>query len=284
MTQGNLAALSEWLAQRHRAGDDIAQLLEACTRSGWDSESAVRAVELALGTRLTPAAPTPNPLFRQRPTLDVGDRDVHVLVSMQRPRLLVVDNLLADDECDALIVAARDRLRPSTVVDTLTGQEGSSAVRTSQGLFFRRGETALIQCIERRLERFLAWPTDWGEGLQVLRYGVGHEYQPHHDYFSHQAAEVDAGRRPAASQRVATVLMYLNTPEEGGGTAFPDVHLEVAPRRGMAVFFAYDRPYPTTLTRHAGCPVLAGEKWVATKWLRDRPFDEPARPPSTVQD
>ena len=51
-----------------------------------------------------------------------------------------------------------------------------------------------------------------------------------------------------------------------------------------AVFFAYDRPYPATRTRHAGCPVLAGEKWVATKWVRDRRFEEPvgARAPSSA--
>ena len=29
----------------------------------------------------------------------------------------------------------------------------------------------------------LAWPVENGEGLQVLRYGVGAEYKPHYDYF-----------------------------------------------------------------------------------------------------
>jgi prolyl 4-hydroxylase len=74
-------------------------------------------------------------------------------------------------------------------------------------------------------------------------------------------------------QRVGTVVMYLNSPEKGGGTIFPDVGLEVAPVRGNAVFFSYDRPHPSTKTLHGGAPVLAGEKWVATKWLRERRFD-----------
>ena len=42
--------------------------------------------------------------------------------------------------------------------------------------------------------------------------------------------------------------------------------------RGSAVFFSYDRADPATRTLHGGAPVLAGEKWVATKWLRERTF------------
>jgi prolyl 4-hydroxylase len=66
--------------------------------------------------------------------------------------------------------------------------------------------------------------------------------------------------------------MYLNQPERGGSTTFPDIGLEVAAKRGNAVFFAYDRPHLSTKTLHGGAPVLAGDKWVATKWLREREF------------
>jgi prolyl 4-hydroxylase len=69
------------------------------------------------------------------------------------------------------------------------------------------------------------------------------------------------------------VVMYLNEPTRGGGTTFPDIGLEVAPVRGNAVFFSYNRPHPGTLTLHGGAPVLEGEKWVATKWLRERVFE-----------
>jgi prolyl 4-hydroxylase len=73
-------------------------------------------------------------------------------------------------------------------------------------------------------------------------------------------------------QRVATLVMYLNTPNQGGGTTFPDVSLEVAPIKGNAVFFSYDRPHAVTRTLHGGAPVVEGEKWVATKWLREGVF------------
>ena len=73
-------------------------------------------------------------------------------------------------------------------------------------------------------------------------------------------------------QRVGTIVMYLREPEKGGGTVFPNVHLSVAPKRGNAVFFSYERPDPSTRTLHGGAPVTAGEKWIATKWLREREF------------
>ena len=40
--------------------------------------------------------------------------------------------------------------------------------------------------------------------------------------------------------------------------AFPDVNLEIAPKRGNAVFFSYERPHPSTRTLHGGAPVIAG--------------------------
>ena len=74
-------------------------------------------------------------------------------------------------------------------------------------------------------------------------------------------------------QRVGSLVCYLNTPTKGGATVFPDVSLDVAPIKGNAVFFSYDRPHPMTRSLHGGAPVIEGEKWVATKWLREGRFD-----------
>ena len=53
---------------------------------------------------------------------------------------------------------------------------------------------------------------------------------------------------------------------------FDLVGLEVAPIKGNAVFFSYERAHPVTRTLHGGAPVIAGDKWVATKWLREGEF------------
>ena len=159
----------------------------------------------------------------------------------------------------------------SLTVATQTGGEEVNKDRTSSGMFFQRGETALIATIEARIAELLRWPLENGEGLQVLHYQSGAEYKPHYDYF-----DPDAPGTPSilkrGGQRVGTLVMYLGEPEKGGGTVFPDVHLEVAPKRGNAVFFSYERPHPSTKTLHGGSPVRAGHKWIATKWLREHEF------------
>jgi prolyl 4-hydroxylase len=139
-------------------------------------------------------------------------------------------------------------------------------------MFFSRGESELIRRIEARLGALLNWPIENGEGLQVLHYLPGAEYKPHYDYFD-PAQPGTAPILKRGGQRLGTVVMYLNTPERGGGTTFPDVELEVAPVRGNAVFFSYDSPQPSTRSLHGGAPVIEGEKWVATKWLRAGRFD-----------
>jgi prolyl 4-hydroxylase len=190
---------------------------------------------------------------------------------MYNPRVVVFGGLLSDEECDALIEMARPRLARSLTVETRTGGEEINADRTSNGMFFQRGENELVRRIEARIARLVNWPEENGEGLQVLCFRPGSEYKPHFDYFDPNEPGTPTILK-RGGQRVGTVVMYLAEPEKGGGTTFPAVHLEVAPKRGNAVFFSYERPHPSTRTLHGGAPVLEGEKWIATKWLRERRF------------
>ena len=253
-------------------------------RSGWDDAFAVEAMEAVLSGRLdeisaerhrAAGAPAdgPGPDLGRAPTdIDVEGHRVQVLSVLQRPRVVVFGSLLSHSECDRVMQAAQPRLARSETVDTDTGGSEVNAARTSDGMFFARGETELIARIERRIALLLRWPVERGEGLQVLRYRPGAEYRPHHDYFD-PSRPGTAAVLQRGGQRVGTLVVYLGTPEGGGATTFPDVGFEVAPVKGNAVFFAYDRPHPSTLTLHGGAPVLAGEKWVATKWLRESRFE-----------
>jgi prolyl 4-hydroxylase len=204
--------------------------------------------------------------------VDAGDRQVAILSTMVSPRVVVLGGLLSDEECDGLMAAARPRMARSLTVETKTGGEELNESRTSNGMFFNRGESALIKRIEARIARLVNWPVENGEGMQVLYYGKGAEYKPHYDYFDPGEPGTPTILK-RGGQRVGTLVMYLNEPRCGGGTTFPDVGLEVAPQRGHAVFFSYDKPDPSTRTLHGGAPVIEGEKWVATKWLREGVFE-----------
>ena len=194
-----------------------------------------------------------------------------MVLAMRQPRVVVFDGLLSHEECDELMAMAAQRLTRSETVQTDTGASEVNSARTSQGMFFERGENELCRRIEARIAALIHWPVENGEGLQVLKYLPGAEYKPHYDYFD-PAQPGTATILKRGGQRVGTVVMYLNDPEIGGGTTFPDVQLEVAPVKGNAVFFSYDRAHPASKTLHGGAPVVAGEKWVATKWLREGVF------------
>jgi prolyl 4-hydroxylase len=274
--------LRKWIIEQAQAGHSADSVVKAMLASGWNEDVAIEAMESTLrghleqqaqSDGLAPAVPVPDPSLAESPLyLDAGDRRVAVLQVMYNPRVVVFGDLLSAQECEQLIELAMPRLARSLTVATKTGGEEVNADRTSNGMFFQRGETELVQRIEQRIARLVNWPEENGEGLQILHYGPGAEYKPHYDYFDPAEPGTPTILR-RGGQRVATIVMYLAEPEKGGGTVFPDVHLEVAPKRGNAVFFSYERAHPSTRTLHGGSPVLAGEKWIATKWLRERRFE-----------
>jgi prolyl 4-hydroxylase len=102
--------------------------------------------------------------------------------------------------------------------------------------------------------------------IRYWRYQVGQEYKQHRDYFTDSKH---------TAQRLVTVFAYLNDVEAGGNTAFPILGVSVRPERGKAVRFTNTHPdgKPDPDTLHAGLPVIRGEKWLATLWFWDRPFD-----------
>ena len=287
-------ALRTWIVEQASAAQPPEAIVQAMVASGWDEDVALVALESTLREHLAqhaaqqsadqseerarvielPAAvAVPEPLPQgMRSAVWAHDREVSVLVALADPRVIVFGNLLSGAECDELIALASARLERSETVQTDTGASEVNESRTSQGMFFDRGEHPVCARIEARMAALMHWPLENGEGLQVLRYGPGAEYKSHYDYFDPAQPGTPVILR-RGGQRVASLVCYLNTPAGGGETVFPDVNLAVAPVRGNAVFFSYDRPHPMTRSLHGGAPVLEGEKWVATKWLREGRFE-----------
>ncbi len=201
-----------------------------CTRRRWCRAGQARAGPL----RSAASAPAVY-------AADGGDRQVPILFRLASPQVQLFQQLLTDDECDALVALSRGRLARSPVVNPDTGDENLIDARTSMGAMFQVAEHALIARIEARIAAVTGVPAEHGEGLQILNYKPGGEYQPHFDYFNPQRPG-EARQLSVGGQRIATLVIYLNTPEAGGATAFPRVGLEVAPVKGNAVYFSYRLP------------------------------------------
>jgi len=281
-TQQVTTELRQWIVAQASAGQPPEAVLKSMLESGWAEEVAVAALEDTLRGYLTdhakahglpPPVTVPEPLAMDgEVNLQALDREVQVVASLRGPRVIVFGGLLSHAECDEMVALAHERLARSETVQLDTGGSEVNEARTSEGMFFTREENPLCARIEARIAALLSWPLENGEGLQVLRYRPGAEYKPHYDYFDPAQPGTPAILR-RGGQRVASLVMYLNSPAKGGATTFPDVHFEVGPVKGNAVFFSYDRPHPMTRSLHGGAPVIEGEKWVATKWLREGRFE-----------
>jgi prolyl 4-hydroxylase len=201
------------------------------------------------------------------------DREIHVLARSQQPVLAVLGNVMSAEECQELIALAKPRLAPSTIVDLDSGQDVVAAYRNSFGMFFRLQETAFISRLDRRISELMNLPVENGEGLQVLYYPTGAASAPHVDFLqiTNEANRASIAR---SGQRVSTMVTYLNDVPAGGETSFPELGWAITPRLGNAAYFEYcdGQGFVDWRSLHAGNPVLAGEKWVASKWMRQRQF------------
>lgn len=189
------------------------------------------------------------------------------------PAVYLLEKFLSPEECDHLIRVAEKQIAPSVVVDEVTGQLVRHQTRTSQGTHFLKGQDSIIAAVEQRTALYSSTPIENGENIQILHYGVGAEYKPHFDYFD-PVLPGSAEVLKRGGQRICTFVMYLNDVEEGGETIFPVPDIKVTPRKGDAAFFwnvtADGKIDPNSL--HGGAPVLKGEKWIATRWVRERAF------------
>ncbi|MDR0136657.1 2OG-Fe(II) oxygenase [Metabacillus idriensis] len=187
------------------------------------------------------------------------DREIKIIARLEEPLIVILGNVLSDEECDELISLSKDKLHRSKIGVT----HEVNQIRTSSSMFFQENENDTISKIEKRISAIMNIPIEHGDGIQILKYSPGQEYKPHFDFFTSSSKVIK-------NNRISTLVMYLNDVEHGGETFFPKLNFSVSPQKGMAVYFEYfyNDQNINELTLHGGAPVTAGEKWVATQWMR----------------
>ena len=196
--------------------------------------------------------------------IKTDDREIEIIAKFEEPLIVVLGSVLDNEECDALIQLSKDRLERSKIGST----KEVSEIRTSSGAFLTDVKHDILTKVEKRIANIIGIPVEHGEGLHILNYQPGQEYKEHFDYFASTS-------KAASNNRIATVVLYLNDVEEGGETYFPKLKLSVVPKKGMAVYFEYfyNDQALNELTLHGGAPVIQGEKWIATQWIRRKKLD-----------
>ena len=238
------------------------------------------------------------------------------------PPIFRVRSFVPEEVVDDLRRRARSQLEPSPVGDV--GRRSFDERRKSKSAwlhgrndparslpaarFVQNRATELLRIDPTRQLRDLAI-----EPLLVVEYTPGDYYVPHHDYFgkADDTCPPDAGNgaciymTPRGSNRHATILLFLEEPDEGGHVVFPyaaqtaasskldgvsflqdpnsgvtcdypfhsqQQGLAVKPTKGDAILFYSQKPDGSLddASLHGACPVLKGKKMVANIWAWNR--------------
>jgi prolyl 4-hydroxylase len=186
--------------------------------------------------------------------------------------LFVARNFLTPEECAGLMAMIDAERIPSQLLSPSEDPE----FRTSESCNVDPNHPLVIR-VEIRMADLLGIQPSLGEMIQGQRYDVGQQFKPHHDFFHTDQPYWPVMER-SGGQRTWTAMVFLNAPEAGGQTAFPDAGIKVAPRPGNLLTWnnldGSGQPNPFTL--HQGCPVTAGDKYIITKWYRERPWTHAA--------
>jgi len=158
--------------------------------------------------------------------------------------------------------------RPSTIAD----DSGIANFRTSETCDLDSADPVVAE-VDGLICGLLGLDPALGESVQGQRYAVGQEFRAHtdtfnpggYDYYLHTAA---------GGQRTWTAMLYLNAPEEGGGTRFKSIGKTIQPERGKLLAWNNLLPdgSPNPATLHQGMKVRRGVKYIITKWFREQPL------------
>ena len=192
-----------------------------------------------------------------------------VKVDTDKAHIYTIDNYLDTDTCDKLIALIRENNTPSTITTAAT--ELDKKYRTSKSAFFYKDKDNVVRDVNNQISRYMGIEPERGESIQGQYYEVGDEFKYHTDFFEYTTPCWKAHGKDLG-QRTWTVMIYLNTVEEGGTTHFKNIDKHFYPKKGMAI--AWNNLYPDGKcnpdTLHCGSPIIKGEKFIITKWFRDR--------------
>lgn len=184
------------------------------------------------------------------------------------PTKVIFRDFVSEEEAMIIKALATDGLYRTTVHNFHTGELEHAKYRIQKNNWLSEDTHDYVTRINLRIADATGLSMESAEDLQVANYGLGGQYEPH---FDHSLRKND-DHLESIGNRIATVLVYLTNVEEGGHTVFLDQKLSLKPRLGDAAFWYNLKPSGEgdSGTKHAGCPVLIGQKWVANKWIHER--------------
>ncbi|XP_067938123.1 prolyl 4-hydroxylase subunit alpha-1-like isoform X1 [Watersipora subatra] len=186
------------------------------------------------------------------------------------PYIVLYHDVISDKEIKVMKEISTPKLARATVNDPATGKLVTAHYRVSKSAWLRDEMHPTVQTLSNRISAITHLSMEKAEDLQIQNYGIGGQYEPHCDH-ARRTREMDTFSEDEGN-RIATWMFYFTDVDAGGLTVFTQIGAKIPPVKGAAAFWHNLKPdgEGDDNTRHAGCPVLSGSKWVANKWIHER--------------
>ena len=196
------------------------------------------------------------------------------------PPVLAVENFFSESECETYTQFTKAPEKKSEddedsplKINSATFSTLAQSKRTSTTWYCHYRQVPILLAKTKRLLNNL--PLEQMEEAQIVRYRIGEEFSWHYD-------EIPREQLRNGGQRIATLLVYLNTLSDtgGGGTIFRDLkgmngigELKMRPKKGSALLFfpAKIDGTPDDRTLHKG-EVAAEEKMISQIWIHKEKY------------
>ncbi|CAI6369320.1 unnamed protein product [Macrosiphum euphorbiae] len=176
------------------------------------------------------------------------------------PLIKIYHDVLYDDEILKIKMMSLANMNDAQV-KSIAGNESELQEQTRSGQVYWIKEVDAVEyfdALNTRIESFTGFSTKTAERYQIVNYGLGGHYLPHHDPFRKGNENLELGNR------LVTVLFYLTDVQNDGYTSFPMINIIVPAEKGSALVWnnlhmSNGQLYYETL--HGSCPLLKGNKW-----------------------
>jgi prolyl 4-hydroxylase len=254
-----------WIWDNVRRGSQKRELAQILLEKGFDESLII--TEFSMPDILEKIKDAPPALEIENLTTKFGAEKLS-----DKLNIFKIKNALTEDQCVRMIQVIRNRCQKSSVIDYDNGGSKISDFRTSSTAHLFRKSDPVIDEIEDEILKIINIPEKYGEQIQGQYYKVGEQFKPHFDSFF-PLSEDQKRQLELHGNRTWTAMIYLNNTAKGGRTRFTEIDLETEPETGTMILWQNTKDGSNIPeSKHWGMPVEEGEKFILTKWFREKPY------------